>query len=195
MATSFVAQGDPGIQMIVATDLPPRHHLYWLLPVTFVVHDAEELFTMPAWVTAHQVELRSALSRIGLDAYAGSLPTTFAQAAVAIALVLVAFLVVTMGVWLRSDSFAWRTLYGGLLGAFLLHTLAHVAQALAFGGYTPGLVTALFVVAPVTIYLGISLLRRGALDLGASAVAGVVGFVLFVPGVLATLRFSRWLVG
>ncbi len=167
--------------------------IYWLLPVAFVFHDAEELFTMPAWVFAHQQELRSLLSRIGFDGYADSLPTTLGQTGLAMALVLVVFIVVTAGVWLHPASFVWRFLYGGLLGAFLLHTLTHVGQALAFRAYTPGLVTAVLIVAPASIYIGASLLNRGALDLKASAIAAVIAFVLFPPGVLLAFGLSHWI--
>jgi hypothetical protein len=163
----------------------PRNGVYWLLPVAFVVHDAEELFTIPAWVVAHQAEL---------GPYAEVLPTTIAQTGVAMALLFAVFLVVTIGVWLHSDSFTWRALYGGVLGVFFIHAFTHALQAVAFRGYTPGVVTAFLVVMPASIYIGRTLLRRGALDFKASVIATLVGFVLFVPALLAAFRISRWLV-
>lgn len=146
--------------------------IYWLLPLAFVVHDAEELFTMPSWFIAHER------------------PLGLAHVAVAIALFLVIFLVITAGAWLRPRSFAWRALYGGLLGTFLLHGFIHVGQAIAFASYTPGLVTAVLVVVPASTYLWIVLLRRGAIDLKPSLAMSVLGIALFLPAVLGALWLS-----
>ena len=148
---------------------------------------------MPAWVAAHEQQLRSILSRVGMENYASFLPTTFEQTGLAMALFLVVFVVVTAGASLRPDSFVWRTLYGGLLGVFLLHAITHALQAVAFHGYTPGLVTAFLVVVPASIYIGVSLLRRGALDLKASAVMAIVGLAIFPMAVLVAFRISHWL--
>jgi len=146
--------------------------IYWLLPLAFVVHDAEELFTMPSWFIAHERPLGAA------------------HVALAIALFLAVFLVITAGAWLRPRSFVWRALYGGLLGTFLLHGFVHVGQAIAFASYTPGLVTAVLVVIPASAYLWIVLLRRGAIDLKPSLAMSVLGIALFLPAVIGALWLS-----
>jgi len=146
--------------------------IYWLLPLAFVVHDAEELFTMPSLFIAHERPLGAA------------------HVALAIALFLAVFLVITAGAWLRPRSFVWRALYGGLLGTFLLHGFVHVGQAIAFASYTPGLVTAVLVVIPASAYLWIVLLRRGAIDLKPSLAMSVLGIALFLPAVIGALWLS-----
>jgi len=146
--------------------------IYWLLPLAFVVHDAEELFTMPSWFIAHERPLGAA------------------HVALAIALFLAVFLVITAGAWLRPRSFVWRALYGGLLGTFLLHGFVYVGQAIAFASYTPGLVTAVLVVIPASAYLWIVLLRRGAIDLKPSLAMSVLGIALFLPAVIGALWLS-----
>jgi len=146
--------------------------IYWLLPLAFVVHYAEELFTMPSWFIAHERPLGAA------------------HVALAIALFLAVFLVITAGAWLRPRSFVWRALYGGLLGTFLLHGFVHVGQAIAFASYTPGLVTAVLVVIPASAYLWIVLLRRGAIDLKPSLAMSVLGIALFLPAVIGALWLS-----
>lgn len=146
---------------------------YWVLPVAFLVHDAEELFTMPAWFVAHEW------------------PITFAEVAVAIALFFALFVVITAGVWLRPASRAWRALYGGLLGVFMLHALTHVAQTAYFHAYTPGIVTAVLVVLPVSIYLAAALLRRRAIDLWPSVAASIAGMALFLPALAAAFWLSH----
>jgi len=172
-----------------------RDHAYWVFPVAFVVHDFEELLTMPAWFRAHQHELRTFLTHLGVGPFIDSFPTTFARAALAIAPFLILVCAVTAGVSLRWQSGVWRALYGGLLGAFLLHTFTHVAWAVIFRAYTPGLITAVLVVAPVSLFLCTFLLRRGAIDLKPSLVAALVALALLLPCVLSAFRLSRWLFG
>ena len=149
--------------------------IYWLLPLAFVVHDAEEIFTMPAWFTAHEH------------------PASLGHVALAIAFFFALFIVITAGVSLRPRSFAWRALYGGLLGTFLLHGFVHVAQAIAFLAYTPGLITAVLVVLPASAYLWITLLKREAIDLKPSLLMSILGIALFLPAVLGALWLSGWL--
>ncbi|MBX7220302.1 MAG: HXXEE domain-containing protein [Blastocatellia bacterium] len=172
---------------------PPQVVSYWWLPVLFLIHDLEELFTIPGWVTAHRHELRLLFEHVGIGGWAAALPTTFAQTAFAIGLMLALFIIVTAGVFRRPDSRLWRTLYGGLAGTFLFHTLTHVAQAIGFRGYTPGLVTALLVVAPGTALLTRELLRQSAIDFKPSLVAALIGLMLFLPSVLGTFQLVHWL--
>ncbi len=166
--------------------------VYWMLPAAFVLHDAEELATMPAWVESHRGRIEALLSSIGAGDVAAALPTTFAQAAIAIGCVMLVFVLVTAGVWSRPASPVWRAAYGGLLGAFFLHAFTHVAQSLVFGGYTPGVVTAVLVVAPVSVYVYRSLTRQGALDRRTTLVASVVAMLLFVPAVRLALSMAAW---
>ncbi len=170
-----------------------RSPAYWLFPVVFIIHDSEELLTMPAWFLAHRPDFRVFLSHFGAGSFVDSVPTTFAQTALAIGLFLILICIVTTGVWLRPNSRLWRALYGGLLGTFLLHTLTHVGQAIMFHGYTPGLVTAVLVVAPISALLGASLLRRGAIDLKPSLLVASLGLVLLLPSILGAFRLSQWL--
>ena len=162
--------------------------VYWVLPAAFVVHDAEELATMPGWVGLHHGKIEALLAAFGARDAAALLPTTFARAGIAIGCMMAVFVVVTAGVWLRPASAAWRLAYGGVLGAFFLHAFTHVAQSVAFGGYTPGVATALLVVAPASAFVYRSLARRGALEPRPTLAASLVAFLLFVPAVF--LAFS-----
>jgi len=167
--------------------------LYWVLPAAFVLHDAEELATMPAWIAAHRNDLETRLAAVGAADAAAALPTTFVQVGIAIGCMLIVFVVVTAGVWSRPLSRLWRTVYGGLLGAFFLHAFTHVLQGVVFDGYTPGVVTAVVIVAPASAFVYGALTRRGALDRGPTAVATVVVLLLFVPAVMLAFSVAAWL--
>jgi hypothetical protein len=170
-----------------------RHPVYWALPAALVVHDAEEFLTMPAWVSSHRTEVAALLASVGAGDVSPSLPETFAQAGVAVACVLAVFLIVSAGVWSRPASAAWRVAYGGLLGAFFLHAFTHVAGSFFFGGYTPGVLTAVAVVAPGSLFIYNALARRGALAFWPTAIATVIALALFVPAALAAFSIAEWL--
>src|SRR5215213_1331263 len=94
----------------------------WLLPVVFIIHDGEELFTMPGWIVRHQQELDQ-LARMN-EIAAGmvrSLPTTTAQVAVAIGFILLLFVVVTAGASMSRKRGFWLYAYASLLGVLFLH--------------------------------------------------------------------------
>ncbi|HKQ04120.1 MAG TPA: HXXEE domain-containing protein [Blastocatellia bacterium] len=167
--------------------------VYWVLPAAFVLHDAEELATMPAWVASHRSQIETLLSAVGAGDAAAALPTTFARAGVAIGCMMIVFVVITAGVWSRPASPVWRVAYGGLLGAFFLHAFTHMAQSVAFGGYTPGVVSAVVIVVPASVFVYRKLTRRGALKRRPTAVASSVALLLFVPAVLLAYTVAAWL--
>ena len=170
-----------------------RQSVYWTLPAALVVHDAEELLTMSAWVSSHRTEVTASLASVGAADLAALLPSTFAQAAIAIGWMVALFTIVTAGVWWRPASSAWRLAYGGLLGAFFLHAFTHVAQSVFFGGYTPGVVTAVVVVAPGSAFIYRTLAHRRALAFWPTALATLIALALFVPGVVLAFSIARWL--
>lgn len=165
---------------------------YWALPAAFAVHDAEELFTMPAWVASHRAELHALLASMGRADLASVLPATYAQAGAAIGCVFALFLIVTAGASRRPASAVWRFAYGGLLGAFFLHAFTHVAATAFFRGYTPGVVTAVAVVAPGSVLIYRALARRGALALRMTATATALAMALFVPAVSVAFVVGNW---
>jgi hypothetical protein len=174
--------------------LEARTWLYWMLPAAFVLHDAEELATMPAWAALHRSQIETLLATVGAAGAAAALPTTAAQVAVAMALMLAIFIVVTAGAWSRPTSRLWRMVYGGLLGAFFVHAFIHVAQSLAFGGYTPGVITAVLVVAPSSAIIYRSLAANGDLDRQTMVVGTALALALFIPAALLAFSVAAWLV-
>ncbi|HUR97575.1 MAG TPA: HXXEE domain-containing protein [Pyrinomonadaceae bacterium] len=167
--------------------------LYWLIPATFVIHDAEELLTMPGWVSDHKSQLTMLFGRLGLDGLADLMPSTFTRASIAIACVLIIFVVFTAGVVREPQSRMWRYLFGGLLGVFFLHGFTHIGQTVAFGTYTPGVVTAALLVIPVSAFVYRRLLAGGGLDRRHTVIATVVAAALFIPATLTAMLFAAWL--
>jgi Protein of unknown function with HXXEE motif len=172
----------------------PRR-LLWLLPVVFVLHDAEELVTMPGWLSEHHAMLASLAQRGRLAArVAASAPVTSARAAIAIGLVFVVLLLVTTGATLTRRR-AWFYAYCSLLGLLFLHVFTHVAQVLFFRSYVPGLVGALFAVLPGTALIYRRLFAVQLLNWKTAILTALGGFALFVPGALAAWAVGRMLAG
>ncbi|CAL9362938.1 hypothetical protein SUDANB95_00703 [Actinosynnema sp. ALI-1.44] len=113
----------------------------WGLLAAWVVHDLEELATMPGWTREKRV-----------------VPTTPTQAVIAIGLM--------GGVFTAAAAAGARTggrspFFQTVLTGFGLHSATHVAASLVFRGYTPGVITAPTVVAPFTLWALRRLRREG----------------------------------
>lgn len=172
-----------------------RRRLYWLLPLVFVVHDGEELFTMPAWLDAHRTTLDAIAAGSPFAArIVATAPTSTARVAVAIGLVFALLLVVTAGVTLGRAR-GWFLAYCSLLGLLFLHVFTHMAQAVLFRSYVPGLVGAVLVLLPRTIYIYRRLLAARLLDRRTAILTALAGFALFIPGALAAWVLGRLLAG
>ena len=166
----------------------------WLLPAAFLVHDGEELLTMPGWITAHREELDQLARLSPLAAHAlRSLATTLPQVAVAVASVGALVLVVTAGAALTRRPGFWLYAYASVLGAMFLHVFTHLAQALLVRGYVPGLYAAVLAVLPATTYIYRRLFRARLLTRRSAWVTACVGLALLLPGALAAHGIGRLL--
>jgi predicted cobalt transporter CbtA len=166
----------------------------WLLPLVFIIHDGEELLTMPGWVVRHQRELDQ-LARMNETAaeMVRSLPTTTSQVAIAIGFILLLFVVVTIGASISGKRGFWLYAYAGLLGVLFLHVFTHIAQAILVGGYAPGVIGAIVAIIPGALYLYKRLFEAKLLTVKSAIVTALIGFALFVPGAMLAHQIGRML--
>jgi hypothetical protein len=124
----------------------------WLGPVAFLVHDAEEAAVLAPWLREHGRELPAFVQPV-FNA------VTTRQFVVALGILAGGYAVASaVGVW--SVGRGERPLPWLLAtGAFVANGFTHVMQTAIFGGYTPGLVTALLVSLPYG-WLAARALRR-----------------------------------
>jgi hypothetical protein len=164
----------------------------WLLPAIFIIHDGEELLTMPSWIAHHQPELER-LARMNETAaeMVRSLPTTTSRAAIAIGFILLLFVAVTVGASLSRRRGFWLYAYSSLLGVLFLHVFTHIAQAVLIGGYVPGVIGAVAAIIPGALYLYRRLFEARLLTLKSAAISALVGFALFVPGAMLAHQIGR----
>jgi hypothetical protein len=121
--------------------------LIWLGPIAFLVHDAEEIATVEPWLRRHGAELPGFV-----QPFAGVTTGQFA------AVVAVLFVGYVLAAWhgvhaVRNGRLPLPFLI--VSGVFVANGLTHLAQALYFRGYVPGVITALL----VNLTYGIVLLR------------------------------------
>jgi hypothetical protein len=166
----------------------------WALPLSWVVHDAEELLTVDRWRRDHpELATLADRSRLARRVVAvNSVPRRqFAVAVAVVGLVLVAGTVVAAA---RLDSWG-GVVFAVFLGGYFLHAFGHVAQSVLVRGYTPGVVTAVAVVMPVSLSLYRALFRAGVLDVRLAVTTALAGILVFGPVVVGSHRLAGALVG
>ena len=113
----------------------------------WIVHDLEELLTMPAWSQRAPEQIASALPAAP-GALLQQLPMSRTEASTAIGL---------MGILMAAASAAGAAtdgrsrLFQASLTGFGLHAATHLAQSLLLKRYTPGLITTPLVVIPFSV--------------------------------------------
>jgi len=123
-----------------------RKALLWLVPVFITVHNLEEALFMPAFLKTRNASIPSSLQ--------GLLPPiTYRQFLIAlIAMTAIPYAIALLGNLEREGSGSLYLLLG-LQVVMLYNVLAHVVMAGVMGGYAPGVVTALIINLPFSVYL------------------------------------------
>ena len=161
----------------------------WGLLVAWAVHDLEELVTMASSSRRIASRLRSRYPQLP-DGVWERLEVSPAHAAVAVGLM---GAVMTAAAAAGARSGGRSGFYKAVLAGFGWHAVGHVAQAIAVGGYAPGVVTAPVVAAPFSVWAWRRLRAAGVpVELGrSSAWAMVLLPVTLGAAHLAALRLTR----
>ena len=163
----------------------------WLFPVSWVVHDAEELATMVSWREANDVEVQRFANRSRIAArLIGSMPTETTGLAVSVTLVGLVIIAVTAAATIDPRGIGLHV-FSVALGGYTLHAGVHFAQSVVFRGYTPGVVTAFVAVLPGGGYVYWRLVDAGTLQLTTAVWTAVLGLAVFPVLVFAVHRVSR----
>ena len=144
-----------------------RKAVTWGLFGAWLVHDIEELVTMPVWTrraTARLAERYPKVPRRVLSA----LTVSPRQAQVAIGVVGV---VVAAAAADGARTGGRSEFYQGTLAGFGVHAVGHVAGSVALRRYTPGVITAPTLVAPFALW-AVRELRRAGVPLASGGMSG-----------------------
>jgi hypothetical protein len=154
----------------------------WGLLGAWVVHDAEELLTMPAWSAARVPDLRRRHPAVPERVWrVMSADRAEAAASIGVVGVLVA------GAAAAGAATGGRSpFYQAVLVGFGVHAVSHVAFSVLARAYTPGVVTAVGVVAPFASWAWRRLSTAGVS--GAVGTADAVATIASLPVVLGSAR-------
>jgi hypothetical protein len=120
-----------------------RKLLLWLVPIFLTIHNLEEAIVMPAFLEKRNRAVRGALSDV-------LPPVNYRQFLTALLIITVIPYLVTL-LWLKRG---WATyLLIALQVVMLINVFAHVMMAIFLRGYAPGLLTALLINLPFSLYL------------------------------------------
>jgi hypothetical protein len=163
----------------------PDAVVFWLVPLTWLVHDAEELVTLPRWHTRNEAALR-ALARRSASTRRLVSSLSDSRDTFAVAAVLVGATVAKVS----DPDGVGLLVFAVCLGGYGLHGVVHVAQAAVFGGYVPGVVTGVVLVVPTAGYVYWRLLGEGLLSTAGVAGTALGGLVVFLSAVLAATHLT-----
>ena len=157
-------------------------------PAIYLIHDLEELATVRAWVAANWQKLPDPLVQwLGANADLTHLY------AVGIATVFVAMAAVSVAAARASASRAVITLFALAVMMRFGNGLLHIAQAVFTRGYVPGLVSAIALLLPYSVWLVMRLRRDELVRHEAVHVLFIAGLLLQIPVVGIVLLFASLL--
>lgn len=154
----------------------------WAFPLAFLIHDCEEIVTMERFVRENSERFPKFLRNIAA--------ITTRQFTLAVVVLLVLTL---LAAYLATRPQRQMDLFTLVLAIFLVHILGHVAQTVFFRGYTPGLITALLVVLPYSLYGFHRLFTANLIGGDSFTTSMLVGALLFVPVILAASQLGKLL--
>lgn len=174
-ALAHLHRGEPQIRRL------GRRYLLWLVPLLLTLHNLEEAVFMKGF----------------LDRFAARIPilptVTYGQFLLALAVVTLApYAFAASGPLERRSRAFFLTL--GTQMVVLLNVLSHVATAIYVRGYEPGLVTALLVNLPFSVFLFRRAWRGSWVTFRDMAWLLVAALLVHGPGLIGLMVLAGWAV-
>jgi hypothetical protein len=155
-----------------------------LFPIVFMLHDLEEIVTVERYLTNNRSMLESRLPGWAYRFMKPSLAMTTHKFTVNVIFVYLLILLVT----LPALFFSYYSFYLAALHVFFLHVFTHVGQSLLVRRYTPGVVTAVCLVLPYSVWAYLFLYHHHILTLD----TGKQSVLLLAVGLPAALGLLLW---
>lgn len=163
--------------------------LIWLFLAAFMLHDFEEIIRIEPWFRKHRnVIFARVPARFHKDFQPFSRMTS-SQFAVAVCVEFVIFIPCT---YLAAEK-GMYLMFLGFNAVMLLHVVTHVGQALFVRMLTPGVITAVAIVLPYSLYLFYRLLNENLVTLSDILISLPFGLTI-VPIVLFGHKLGEWII-
>ena len=154
----------------------------WVFPVAFLIHDLEEIVTMERFRREYRERFPKFLRNI--------LAITTKQFILAVGIL---FALTLLASYLATRSPRQMDFFTIGLAIFLVHVFGHVGQSVFFRAYTPGVITAVLVVLPYSLYGFHRLFAANLIDSNGFTTLVLVGALLFIPLVLVASQLGKLL--
>jgi len=148
--------------------------LQWLFPIAVTLHNCEEAIWMPRWASQHDVRLP--FPRPQADEIHFAL----------VVLTVAAFAVTYLSQRKGKQSFWAYLMFGSIVAVLVNVFVPHVPATFVYRGYTPGVVTAVFVNLPLMSILCLKAVRESWVS-GAKAVASAIAVPLAIGVMIPAL--------
>ena len=158
----------------------PFPSLFWVLFLSWAIHDIEEIVFFdrtPERSPAFFAEVR---------------PTSRRQFGLAVTIVGVFVLFATVAGVSQPFGLGGR-IFSVFLGGYFLHGFVHIGYSVRSRSYTPGVVTAVLVVIPSSLFLYSRLFGEGLIRPMSAVGLAVLGVFLFVPIVVGANAVASWI--
>jgi hypothetical protein len=162
-----------------------RLQVLWLIPIALAVHNAEEAMMFPSYLPRVQARL---------PAFAQALAANIEVSGLRVALLWATLIPIAVLIWVtvRPSSVMARWCALAVLAVVAINVISHVVVAATLlRGYSPGLLSAVTINAPLSVYL----FRRAARErwLPERAWRGLLPAALLIhgPGLVGLLLLAR----
>lgn len=124
----------------------------WLFPVIFMFHDLEEIITIESFMTKYKNKIpKTFFAKLALIVKK-KLGAKSAQVSITVTWILLIITFITFMTAYLLPIGGNFLLFTATLNVFFLQAFSHIAQTIIFRGYTPGVITALFMVIPYSLF-------------------------------------------
>lgn len=149
-----------------------------VVPILFAIHNAEEYIAdLPAW----------SYGNTGMDIYKSSDVFLLAISILSfiVAMISVMFYLRKTRLWLKAFSLVIT-----ILG---FNSVLHIISSIRYGAYTPGVITGLFLIFPLSVYYFYLLLKMNTLTKIQIGLIIFVGALTMIPFAYGALILSQYL--
>ena len=150
--------------------------LCWSIPIFLTIHNFEEFLTMPEWMNVHL-----SLLRMKFFVFRS---VSFSPEQLYLSLILVTVVPWVFSLYCLTGIWSKKKLWMMLILQSIIGwnaVVPHISGTLILGMYNPGLVTALLINLPFTIYLFYRSVADGFLVGGEVRKILFIGIILYVP--------------
>jgi hypothetical protein len=161
-------------------NLVSMNAVIWAFPIAFLIHDLEEILTMERFARKNRDRFPKFMRNIA------TINTT--QFTIGVG---VLFVLTLLAAYLATRSPRETDILTIALAIFLIHVVGHIAFPLFFRKYTPGLITAVIIVLPYSLYAFYRLFSANLIGGENLNISILLGALLLVPLLLAVRQLGK----